>query len=119
MSENQGSEVAEKFATKLYNILYLNNGHDQHFRYLVKNIEQIRDNYELISNYKSVLNSSSLDAATRLHYQSVISELEQANQTIIHTIATNQELIQRLNNSIAIDNSVILRELNNLRQGSG
>jgi hypothetical protein len=119
MSENQGNEVAEKFATKLYNILYLNNGNDQHFQYLMKNIEQIRDNYELINNYKTVLNSSNLDAAVRLHYQSVISELEQANQMIMHMITTNQEMIQKLNSSIAIDNSVILREINNLRQGRG
>jgi hypothetical protein len=119
MSENQGNEVAEKFATKLYNILYLNNGHDQHFKYLMKNIEQIKDNYELINNYKTDLNSSNLDAAVRLHYQSVISELEQGNQMIMHMITTNQEMIQKLNSSIAIDNSVILREIKNLQQGRG
>jgi hypothetical protein len=119
MSIEQGNEVAEQFSSRLYNILYLNNGNDQHFQFLIRNIEQIKANNELISSYKSVLNSSSLDAVTRLNYETAISQLQQGNQSIIHMITNNHEMVQKLNNSIAIDNSVILRELNNFRHGSG
>lgn len=119
MSMEQGNEVAEKFASRLYNILYLNNGNDQHFRSLIGNIEQIKANNEVISSYKLVLNSSNLDAVTRFNYQTAIAQYEQANQTIIQTITNNAQMLQSLNNSIAIDNSVILRELENFRQGRG
>jgi len=119
LSITQGNEAAEEFASKLYNILYLNNGNDQYFKFLIKNIEQIKANNEIISSYKSVLNSSSLDAVTRLKYETTIAQLEQGNQSIIHLITNNSEMVQSLNNSIAIDNSVVLRELNNLRQGRG
>jgi hypothetical protein len=119
MSREQGNEVAEKFASSLYNILYQNNHNNQYFLYLIKNIENIKQNNELISNYQLVLNSSNLDAVTILKYETSISQLQLANQTIINQITSNHEMLQRLNDSIAIDNSVILRELANLRRGGG
>jgi hypothetical protein len=119
MSEEQGMEMGEKYAGSLIRILFQNNYNNQHFQFLIKNIEQIKQNNELISSYKSVLNSSNLDASTRLNYEISISDLQQTNQMIIHQITNNHEMIQKLNESIAIDNSVILRELENLRRGGG
>ena len=119
MSQEQGNDVAEGFASKLYNILYHNNINNQQFQNLISSIEKIRDNNELINSYKSVLNSTSIDASTRLSYETGITQLEQANQMIIHQITNNPVMMQRLHESIAIDNSVILRELANLRRGGG
>lgn len=121
MSMEQGQEVAEKYASSLYRILYQNknNYNNQHFRDLISNIEAIKQNDVLISSYQSVLNSSSLDAVTRFNYETAITKLQQANQMIIHQLTTNHEMLQKLKESIAIDNSVILRELENLRSGGG
>jgi hypothetical protein len=119
MSNEQGNEVAERYASSLYRILYQNNYNNQHFQYLIKNIETIKSNDELISSYQTVLNSSSLDAVTRLHYEAAITKLQQANQLIMHQLTNNHEMLQSLNNSIAIDNSVILQELEKLRRGGG
>ena len=119
MSRDQGQEVAEKYASSLYRILYQNNCNNQHFQYLIKNIEEIKQNDVLISSYQSVLNSSNLDAVTRLNYETAITNLQKTNQMIIHQLTTNHEMIQKLTESIAIDNSVILRELENLRRGGG
>lgn len=119
MSMEQGAEVGEKYASSLFRILYQNNYNNQHFQYLIKNIEQIKQNNELISSYQSVLKSSSLDAGTRLNYETALSNLQQTNQMIIHQITNNYEMMQKLNESIAEDNSVILRELDNLRRGGG
>ncbi len=117
MSMDQGKEVAEKYASSLYKILYQNNYNDQHFQSLIKNIEAIKKNDELISSYQLVLNSSNLDAVTRSNYETSITNLQQINQMIIHQLTTNHEMMQKLKDSIAIDNSVILRELENFRRG--
>jgi hypothetical protein len=119
MSVEQGKEVAERYASSLFRILYQNNYNNQEFKYLIKSIDKIEENNELISNYQSVLNSSSLDANTRLSYETSVNSLQQTNQMIVNQITTNQEMIQKLKESIAIDNSVILRELDNLRRGGG
>ena len=119
MSTEQGNEVAEKYASSLYRILYQNNYNNQHFQYLIRNVEQIKQNNELINSYQSVLNSSGLDASTRSSYEASVITLQQANQTIISQITNNQEMMQKLNESIAIDNSVILQEIENLRRGWG
>jgi hypothetical protein len=69
MSSQQGIEVCEKYASNLYKILSQNNHNNQHVQYLIRNIEQIKNNNELITSYQSVLNSSNLDANTRLNYE--------------------------------------------------
>ena len=117
MSMEQGHEVAERYASSLYRILYQNNSNNQYFQFLLKNIEDIKQNETLISSYQSVLNSPSLDAVTRLQYEKSITSLQQANQSIIHRLSSNHEMMQQLRESIAIDNSVILREIDNLRRG--
>lgn len=119
MSQEQGGEVAEWLASRFYNILYQNNINNQYFQYLIRNIEQIKNNNELINSYKSVLNSTSIDATTRLSYETQITKLEQTNQMIIQQITNNNEMMQSFQESIAIDNSVILRELANLRNIGG
>ena len=118
MSIEQGHEVAEQYASSLYRILYQNNSNNQYFQYLIQNIEEIKKNDILISKYQSALNSSSLDAGTRITYETTITNLQQANQMIIQGVTNNHEMMQQLRESIAIDNSVILRELENLRRGS-
>lgn len=117
MSMEQVHEVAERYASSLYRILHQNNSNNQYFQYLLQNIEDIKQNEKLISSYQSVLNSQSLDAVTRLHYETSITSLQQANQSIIHRLSSNPEMMQQLRESIAIDNSVILREIENLRRG--
>lgn len=72
MAREQGSEVAENFASNMYRIMFNNNCKNQYFEHLLRNIEQIKQNNELINNYKSVLNSSSLDATTRTSYETAI-----------------------------------------------
>ena len=122
MSMEQGHEVAEKYASSLYKILYQNNYNNQHFQCLIQKIEEIKQNDVLINSYQSVLNSSSLDAVTRLKYEKTILELQNLNQMILlrqRKMTSNHEMMLKLKESIAIDNSVILRELENLRRGGG
>lgn len=119
MSREQGVEVAENYASRLYEILYKNNFNNQHFQYLIKNIEEIKRNEELIKSYKTVLNISGLDDATRLNHVAEITKLQQVNEMIITNITNNHEMLRTLNQSIAIDNSVILQELDKLRKGGG
>lgn len=119
LSKEQGHEVAEKYASSLYKILYQNNYSNQHFQTLLQSIKDIQQNDVVINSSQSVLNSSSLDAVTRLKFETAITQLQQANQMIIHRLTTNQEMMQKLNESIAIDNSAVLRELENLRRGGG
>lgn len=102
--------------TRAYAINTNNKINNQQFQYLIRNIEKIRENNEIINNYKSVLNSTSIDASTRSNYETVITQLEQSNQMIIHQITNNNEMMQRLQESLAIDNSVILQEIANLRR---
>jgi len=117
LSRDQGLEVGEKYASSLYRILYQNNSNNQHFQTLIRSIDNIKQNDILISSYQTVLRNPSLDAVTWLNYEAEITRLHQANQLIIHQLSTNHEMMQRLNESIAIDNSVILQELDNLRRG--
>lgn len=119
MSQEQGGEVAELFASRLYTILYNNNLNNEQFQYLIRSIEKIRNNNDYINSYKTVLNSTSIDPATRSNYEAAIAQYEQANQTIMQLITNNPETMLRLNQSIAIENSVILREIENLRRGGG
>lgn len=121
MSETQGNEVAERFASFLFKSINNNNLSNQHFQFLIKKIESIKQNNELINSYTSYLNNPNinLDAATRAHYESQVQELISNNQNISQSITSNYELMQSLHQSITIDKSVILQELEKLRRGGG
>jgi hypothetical protein len=119
MSAEQGNEVAERFASFLYRIIYNNNYTSQQFQILIQKIELIKKNNDLINSYNSVLSNPNLDSFARQIYDRQIQELTSNNQFITQTITSNHELVQSLNQSVAIDKSVILQVLAKLKRGGG
>ena len=117
MAEEQGDAAAERYANSLYNMLYQDNLNNQHFQFLVKNIEDMRNNEISISNCKLALNDPSLDAATRIFYEAQISNLENSNRMIMQGLTNNHEMLNSLNDSVTIEKSVILQEIEKIRKG--